>query len=416
VADPDLSALGRLLDDFETLRSAGHLDLRRTDLLSVAGYGRTELAHSQILLWLLDPRGAHGLGPRLIRDVLAAGWDDAVAARAGDAVTKREQAHVHTRADVVAEIGDLTVVIENKVDALEQATQCEDLFREWGSDALYLFLSAQGERPTSAKSDAARRAWRNLSYGALGRWLADHLSEAGGPGAPAVRDYVETLRQQFPLQDAFRVGREDGMKGPPEAPGEMGRFEGPDPFDTPRLRFFLEHRQALTEALRLEREFKGEFERSVQSLLVPIHEALLEEDPSILGRLLNWNARGAKHPMFWKPTWQLGSDVSPVTIGLAWDGSDPSGRSLYSGLFVHRFSAPDVDATLRERFEREPTGTWVPGLYPVAYRYVVFGGDWWRDIPQWRRALAEEVVAAWRQFVGLVDEALATDPRVERRG
>jgi len=58
---PDFPQFEDLLSGYEELRVHGHFDKRRTDLLSITGTGRTESVHSDVVAWLLDPTGSHGL-------------------------------------------------------------------------------------------------------------------------------------------------------------------------------------------------------------------------------------------------------------------------------------------------------------------------------------------------------------------
>lgn len=404
----DLSPFEDLLGAFERLRTQGHLDRRRTDLLSITGHGRDEIAHSQVIRWLFDPAGSHGLGSALLRAILVEGWGTEAAAEVHLAIADREITRLKTRADVIVELGSTTLVIENKVDAPEQPTQCEDFFRHWGTRGRYLLLSPGGGQPSSAKSAEARRAWRSLSYGAFARLLADHVARATGPGRVALADYVEALTHQFPHREAFSIGREDDMSDALGTNPDPARFDAPDPFDTPRLRFFLSHQPAINEIGALEKEFKAELEREIQGLLGPIQQSLIRPDDQVEGALFRWGGGGPKHPMFWRPSW-VGTDGLPrAGIGLAWDRLDLARNSVYTGLFARDLSPGSaLEQWLRKDQASTTTDDWVPGLYPVAYRYVLSQPGWWTDLPAWRARIADDVEAAWMRFGPRVDAAVA---------
>jgi hypothetical protein len=395
--------------ELEALRLAGHLDTTGSDLLTISGVGRSELAHSAVVAWLLDPRASHGLGPAVLDAILEAGWGLDAASATNTVSVELEVARAETRADIVVDIGARTLIIENKVDAPEQETQCDDFYREWGPDLLYLILSPSGARPRSARRSESRTVWRALSYGALARLLADLLPAAQGPGRAALVDYLETLHQQFPPRAHFSIEREDAMSADHESRHEA-TADGSvtDPFDTPRLRFFLQHRGAIVDFRRLESEFNAAFAREVQGLLGAIEEALASVDPSVRGGLENWNRTGSPHPLCWRPGWTARDETPTVAVGLAWDRTDPG---THSGLYLGVFVAPTplgerLRPALRESFRRAPIDGWVAGLYPVVYRYLPATPDWWTHVPGWRAGVMDEVVAAWRLLTPQVDDAL----------
>jgi len=406
---PDFPQFEDLLSGYEELRVHGHFDKRRTDLLSITGTGRTESVHSDVVAWLLDPTGSHGLRSSVLGAILTAGWGEEAAEGVDTATIDRETGRIETRSDLTIEYGSQRLIIENKVDAPQQPTQCDDLFREWGTAARYLLLSPDGKLPHSARLPAARRAWRSLSYGSLAKLLSRLVVEARGPGRVALADYIETLAQQFPSSETFEIHREADMS---EATGtsqpEPGPFAGPNPFDTARITYFLKNRQAIRELADIESDVAETLRRDVRSLLGPIQLLLEHRYGPVAGGL---TIDGARHPLFWQPGW-AGADGKPLAgIGLAWDGADPSRRCLYSGLFVPE-SEPksQLKGWLRRDLKDQPTDDWIEGIYPVAYRYLPPSPDWWERLPAWHADLAESVDAAWQRFAPRVDAALAQPP------
>jgi len=382
----------RLVEAFEDLRRRDPLATRRTDLLSIADCARTEAIHSAIVAWLLEPTASHGLGSAVLRAILAAGWDEQAPEGVDNAVVDRETGRFETRADIMVTFGSRTLIIENKVDAPEQPTQCEDLYREWGASALYLLLSPDGHLPYSAHSPAARRACRSLSYGSLARLLEDLAPGATGPGRVAYLGYIEALRHQFPSKSMFEVHREDKP------------VESTDPFDTPRLRFFLQNREGIRELRGLETEFRDVFNHEAQGLLDPILEALSELDPTVAGSISKWGGTGPTHPMFWRASWKDADGAARASIGLAWDGADPTRESLYAGLFARDKELRDW---LDDDVKKAPTDEWRKGLYPVAYQYLSAPADWWTRLPEWRAGLTHGVVLAWKRYADRVDAGLS---------
>jgi len=92
------------------------------------------------------------------------------------------------------------VVIENKVDAGEQAYQCERLywsFLDAPVETRWVLLSPTGRSPASTTTAAARSAWRTLSYAQVRHALGQAIDEAGDqpsdPGREAARQYLAAL-------------------------------------------------------------------------------------------------------------------------------------------------------------------------------------------------------------------------------
>jgi len=84
---------------------------------------------------------AHGLGSRLLSALASSCYPDEAFAELGQAWTEREVARENARIDILVHGPNLTLVLENKVDALESEGQC---------DTYYDFLGATRERVSSS--------------------------------------------------------------------------------------------------------------------------------------------------------------------------------------------------------------------------------------------------------------------------
>jgi PD-(D/E)XK nuclease superfamily protein len=177
------------------------------DILHVTGVAGDELVHSAVLAWLLTPSARHGLGAKLLTELVRETWSleigGAVAAVVRREVERRDRAG-RRRADIVVELSDVTLVIENKVYSDESKDQCEDLYRLWTKltpgqptgerDFRFVLISRHGRMPWSA-GDEARRFWRGLSYRWLERWLEENLDFVTSPVARStVVQYLIALR------------------------------------------------------------------------------------------------------------------------------------------------------------------------------------------------------------------------------
>jgi hypothetical protein len=168
-----------------------------------------EVLHCRMLAWLLDPLAPHGLGVKIVGDLL-----DHIAASGSEVVLPAErqiertrlvteEARGATRADLILYGTGWTVVIEAKLTAGEQPTQGERLATGW-PDAILVYLTPGGR----AMKTAGAAEWIPLRWAAIWTMVRDAYEAAREPGTAnaatarcAVRDYLiatRTLEQTNP--------------------------------------------------------------------------------------------------------------------------------------------------------------------------------------------------------------------------
>lgn len=137
------------------------------NIFDVLGMARAEIRHSNVLSWLLDPRGTHGLGTLFLRtflqSVVAAGGD-AIRLLASDLdsfVVLREYKHIDLL--LVSRESKVVVAIENKVDSSEHDNQLaryeETVSKDFADfHRTYVFLTPDGQ-------EASRENWHGVTYG-----------------------------------------------------------------------------------------------------------------------------------------------------------------------------------------------------------------------------------------------------------
>ena len=176
------------------------------DFLGVIGRNRHEVTHSALVAWLLDPGMQHGLGVEFLERFLGRCFPEEQFENLGHAHCETEVARGRGRADIVVWGSDFTLVVENKVDALEGEDQCDYYYQAFNDEVrpLFVFLTPEGRRPTSAGQEAAE-AYRALSYGEVLIDLAGAIESTRIlPGARArsvAEGYLETLRNEFPTAE-----------------------------------------------------------------------------------------------------------------------------------------------------------------------------------------------------------------------
>ncbi len=205
---PDEDRFAEIKGEANAIIDAGLWVSGPSDLLSVLGRQRDELTHSRILGWLLSPTGGHGLGRRFLRTLLDHVWPGEGLLQSGVVTVGIEVTRSaadefglsrEARADVVLVGEDVTVVIENKLDAGEQVDQCERLYWAWAdqpTEVRWLFLTPTGREPVTTSSAAARAAWRPMSYADVRRLIAAALADhtvRSGIGHSSAMQYLETL-------------------------------------------------------------------------------------------------------------------------------------------------------------------------------------------------------------------------------
>ena len=235
-----LRALGED-ERLETLREM----LEEFNLFDVLGVERSELRHSRVLAWLLDPRGSHGLGNSFLRGFLiriSSDWDSTGVYRVSPAVVKswdllevetvrERQVREQDRIDilVVGQSDGFVCLIENKVDSEEHTDQLSRYLNvvEQRSPALKVlpvFLTPAGAKP-SKKRDAER--YVSLGYSEIADLLRDVLETQ----AATVNSHVAVFLEQYEQTLRRRI------------------LDTPGDIDTLALQVYSNHRDAINRVI-----------------------------------------------------------------------------------------------------------------------------------------------------------------------
>lgn len=170
-----------------------------TAALEVLGQTGSERAHQAYIAWLLDPAGSHGLGTRLLVNMLGHLFAGEVAPP-GLAVTqvRSEDVRSQSRADIVVRMTDRTLVIELKVHSGEGDEQTRRLADDHSGspDPLFVFLTLNGDRPLDGR-------FQPMRLGQLAICLRAALEDAPEPhswneqrGRATASDYLSALERK----------------------------------------------------------------------------------------------------------------------------------------------------------------------------------------------------------------------------
>jgi hypothetical protein len=184
------------------LRARGAWVHGRDDFFGILGFHRAEVKHSAMIAWLLDPCARHGLGTRFLAGFVRRLFPSEAFESLPVARTTCEVTRGDCRADIVVEMPETSIIIENKVDAVESPGQCDILFERFGEDigSRFVLLTPTGKRPDSATGEAAE-AFVSVSYADLSAVLEATLAETptghDSWGRWTAKDYLRTLRREF---------------------------------------------------------------------------------------------------------------------------------------------------------------------------------------------------------------------------
>lgn len=200
-SDDDVAAWRRQLTEMEAnqlrLRLAGRWRRDPADLLFVCSVHRRELIHSAVLAWLCEPGADHGLADRFLRGLLELGG--AVTDLELTVDVRTEVSRETSRADLVVQTDAWTLVLELKIDAGEQAAQCQRLYDDWAAEpgVRLMFITPTGRAPSTAYTPAAHRAWQPVAWRQVLEALERAVTDAGTSATSAVTQYLQTLHRLY---------------------------------------------------------------------------------------------------------------------------------------------------------------------------------------------------------------------------
>lgn len=173
-------------------------DSEALNVFEVLGITNTEIRHSNVIAWLMRPKGNHGLGGAVLSALIekAGGTPPA---ETGDFRIMRESDNI----DILAVSADrhVTLAIENKVWSGEHDDQLsryqgivERRYPDW--EHLYLFLSPFGTPP---EGEADRESWVPIDYRALLGIIEGAAGDAeiSDKARMLIGDYVDSVRRHI---------------------------------------------------------------------------------------------------------------------------------------------------------------------------------------------------------------------------
>lgn len=204
---------GKMVDspEFQALER----EIKRPNIFNVLKVAESELKHSNVLAWLLDPSGSHGLGDRFLRKFMrqvfsserASDVDQLVASSIdlGRVEILREWRNI----DILVKAQRLVVCIENKVNAKEarhQLAKYEHIVKSEFRDSHHVFVFLT---PDGGDSVAGGQSFVPLSY----QFIADAVDQLRESFEDSLsqraqiylKDYTQAIRRVI-MQDDELTG------------------------------------------------------------------------------------------------------------------------------------------------------------------------------------------------------------------
>lgn len=200
----------------------------RVNIFEVLKISRTEIRHSNMLAWLLDPNENHGLGSTFLQAFitdLTKSHTYEYAEEAYDAIVAEEDAlqlltsdlsesrvyREWNHIDILITLPEHVIAIENKVDASEghrngqsQLKRYKDILEKHydGKTIIKLYLTPRGDKPTQGD-------WKVYTYGDILTILKNitdhHLGQVSGEVRILINNYADILSNEIMGNDKLKV-------------------------------------------------------------------------------------------------------------------------------------------------------------------------------------------------------------------
>lgn len=156
----NMTFISRLVEDIGCLEPVTKA-VSKVNLFEILSVSRTEIRHSNMLAWLMNPHGSHGLGGRVLRGIVSQAAGGLPLNYEAFSI-RREENYIDIMA--VSEKDRYVLCIENKTYSGEHDNQL-DRYRNYvgttfpGYTAQLIYLTRKGREASDPEN------WRTMSYG-----------------------------------------------------------------------------------------------------------------------------------------------------------------------------------------------------------------------------------------------------------
>jgi len=171
------------------------------DEFHIMGQAWREDTHSQILSWLFNPRQAHGLGERFLREFARKATGISLPkGRACEVETNKRIGSGNEKVDIEVRGEGWILAVENKIWHIETPGQTRiyaehyQKLKDRGQAVFGVFLTRGGELAQ------ARDFFQSMSYGALRKILEKYQTRASTSTAQFIRQFAEHIRRDLEVR------------------------------------------------------------------------------------------------------------------------------------------------------------------------------------------------------------------------
>lgn len=203
--------LGEIKFAFESLKKKNafsDIEKQKTEinLFDIIGVSNSEVIHSNILAWLLDPNGSHCFGSLFVKSFIDELGLSKYIDSFDDLQIIREKGLDDKYIDILifSKNNDFLIGIENKIDSTEHSNQLTNYFTtlerdfSYFTNRFYIYLTPYGNNPS-------KKEWTPCSYYLILNLLEDITLNKSGKLPKRVisflEGYIEILRRKIVLKD-----------------------------------------------------------------------------------------------------------------------------------------------------------------------------------------------------------------------
>lgn len=213
--------LNRLMEDIEDLNKLK--TETQFNIFETLKIEKTEIRHSNVLQWLMDPYETHGLGQKFVRNFISDVYkknkalynkmgiksEDIFLFDYNDITTYREKKHIDIL--LVNEENKLVVIIENKVDSKEHGNQLENYENAVENEyknykKMYVFLSKENQE------SSRNEIWGEYSYHDIHDLISNVLDDTKEEVKIFLANYNDVIRRNIMTDEKLKKICEDIYK------------------------------------------------------------------------------------------------------------------------------------------------------------------------------------------------------------
>lgn len=213
--------LNKLMEDIEVLNQLK--EETQFNIFETLKIERTEIRHSNVLAWLMDPYETHGLGQKFVQKFISDVYknnktmynklgiksEDIFLFDYNDITLYREKKHIDIL--LVNEENKLIVIIENKIDSKEHGNQLQSYENAVENEyknykKMYVYLTRENQE------SSRNETWGEYSYSYISNLIDEIMNDTKDGIKTFLEDYNKVIRRKIMTDDKLKKICEDIYK------------------------------------------------------------------------------------------------------------------------------------------------------------------------------------------------------------